>query len=124
MEEFDNVNSSKIQYNHYFEPAPLDYSFEDNFKYRLISSVDELKEILKDVSSDKIVSYDCETDGLCYVENKMVGFSISFDDMSGFYVPLRHEYYEEIETKEPKTDANGNVILSKKKRKSSFDEKS
>lgn len=107
--------ASKIQYNHYFEPAPLDYSFEDNFKYRLISSVDELKEILKDVSSDKIVSYDCETDGLCYVENKMVGFSISFDDMSGFYVPLRHEYYEEIETKEPKTDANGNVILSKKK---------
>lgn len=107
--------ASKLQYTHYFEPVPLDYSFDDNFKYKLVNSVDELKVILSKVNKDTIIAYDCETDGLDYLTSEMVGFSISLNDMSGFYIPLRHEFYEETETKVPKVDKEGNIVLSKRK---------
>ena len=38
--------SNKIDYKHYFDPVPLDFNWEDKFKYKLIESEQELKDLL------------------------------------------------------------------------------
>lgn len=105
--------SKDIIYKHFFEPVPLDFTFEERLQCKLIGSVEELKEVLSKAEGN-IMSYDSETDGLDYNRHQICGFSFSFNSISGYYVPLRHEKYEIIETKVPKFDASGNVMLSKK----------
>jgi hypothetical protein len=98
-------------YRHFFEPTPL-VDWEDTFECKLIESVEELKEKLEG-SEGEIIAYDCETDGLDYSANEIVGFSFSFNDTSGFYVPLRHEKYDLVESQIPKKDDDGNIMLAK-----------
>jgi DNA polymerase-1 len=104
---------NKLEYEHYFKPCGLDYSFSSNFKFKLVESTEELRELLKDAKGKRI-AYDSETDGLDYNRHEIVGFSFSFDRFSGYYVPLRHESYAIREVKVPKIDSEGNPIMSKK----------
>ena len=64
-----------------------------NEKYNLVDTVDKLKQldaILMDGSKAKypILAYDTETNGLQIYKTVVVGFSISFNQHQGFYVPL------------------------------------
>ena len=116
----------KIKYEPIFPQAPVDMKFhyyetneageqvlkihEENFK--LISSINELKEYITKCK-DRIIAFDTETTGLTYVQDHIVGFSLSLDSYSGIYVPIRHQLRKSFKEKVDKLDENGNQILTK-----------
>ena len=116
----------QFTYEPIIEQAPLDKSFhylvdnEDGTKdikmkidgFKLITDIEELKTYVEKCKG-KIIGFDTETTGLTYGEDKIVGFSISLDDLSGFYVPIRHQNRTAIKTKVDKVDENGNQVLTK-----------
>lgn len=62
-------------------------------KYNLVDTVEKLKildKILMDGSNPKfkILAYDTETNGLLLHKSVVVGFSVSYDDKKGWYVPF------------------------------------
>ena len=81
-------------------------------KFKLITDIEELKTYIN-LCKDKIIAFDTETTGLTYGEDKIVGFSISLDKWSGFYVPIRHKVKHEISEKVDRLDENGNQVLTK-----------
>lgn len=82
----------------------------ENFK--LITDIEELKTYIEKCK-DKLIAFDTETTGLTYGEDNIVGFSISLDEWSGFYVPIRHKIRHEISEMVDKLDENGNQVLTK-----------
>ena len=91
---------------------------EDVLKnFKLLKSIDELKAYIPLVK-DKIIGFDTETTGLSYGEDKIVGFSLSLDAYSGFYVPIRHQEKLEVVKEVPKLDENGNPVILKSGRPS------
>lgn len=64
----------------------------NEFKASLISTNEELVRIVSLVPKDCIIAFDTETNGLDTKIANMVGFSFSFDDGEGFYVPISHAY--------------------------------
>ena len=117
---------SLFAYESIIPKAPLDTKFHyweeteegekvlrthtENFK--LITDIEELKTYIEKCK-DKLISFDTETTGLTYGKDKIVGFSISLDEWSGFYVPIRHQIKTEISEMVDKLDENGNQILTK-----------
>ena len=81
-------------------------------KFKLITDIEELKTYIN-LCKDKIIAFDTETTGLTYGEDKIVGFSISLDKWSGFYVPIRHKVKHEVSEKVDRLDENGNQVLTK-----------
>lgn len=64
-----------------------------NLKYNLVDTHEKLAEldaILMDGDKPRyqLLGYDTETNGLLLYKTTVVGFSISFDETKGFYVPL------------------------------------
>ena len=82
----------------------------ENFK--LITDIEELKSYIE-ICRDKLIAFDTETTGLTYGEDNIVGFSISLDEWSGFYVPIRHKIRHEVSEMVDKLDENGNQVLTK-----------
>ena len=116
----------QFTYEPILEQAPMDKNFhylvesEDGTKeikmkidgFKLITDINELKTYVEKCKG-KVIGFDTETTGLTYGEDKIVGFSISLDDLSGFYVPIRHQNRTAIKTKVDKVDENGNQVLTK-----------
>ena len=116
----------KIKYEPIYPQAPVDMKFhyyetdengeqvlrihEENFK--LISNIEELREYITKCK-DKIIAFDTETTGLSYGKDHIVGFSLSVDEYSGIYVPIRHQIRQSIKEKIDKLDENGNQVLTK-----------
>lgn len=82
----------------------------ENFK--LITDIEELKTYIEKCK-DKLIAFDTETTGLTYYKDNIVGFSISLDEWSGFYVPIRHKIRHEVSEMVDKLDENGNQVLTK-----------
>lgn len=82
----------------------------ENFK--LVTDIEELRSYIE-ICRDKLIAFDTETTGLTYGEDNIVGFSISLDEWSGFYVPIRHKIRHEISEMVDKLDENGNQVLTK-----------
>ena len=115
-----------FKYESIIPKAPLDMKFHywgeneqgekvlkihtENFK--LITDIEEFKTYIEKCR-DKIIAFDTETTGLTYGVDKIVGFSISLDRWSGFYVPIRHQIKTEVSEMVDKLDENGNQILTK-----------
>ena len=64
-----------------------------NGKYNLVDTVEKLKELDTILMQDgapkyKIIAYDTETNGIPLYKTTIVGFSISFNQYSGYYIPL------------------------------------
>jgi len=73
----------------YFKPSPPDLLFEKNFKATLVQDEDQAEEILSKVGA--VAGFDTETRTLDHgAKMPIVGFSLAFDGMSGYYFPLRH----------------------------------
>lgn len=75
----------------YFPAVQIDKEFKSRFKCNLVVTMEQLIKILKENEDKLIVGFDTETTGLSFFKDYIVGFSFSFDDMSGYYVPLRHK---------------------------------
>ncbi len=63
-----------------------------SFKTTLITDADVLFSVLDKLDKKSIVAFDTETTGLSPYEDNLVGFSFSFDENEGFYVPVAHTY--------------------------------
>ena len=81
-------------------------------KFELITDIEKLRAYIE-ICKDKLIAFDTETTGLTYGEDKIVGFSISLDEWSGFYVPIRHQIKHEVSEMVDKLDENGNQVLTK-----------
>ena len=115
-----------FKYESIIPEAPLDMKFhywEDNEQgekvlkihtdnFKLITDLEELKTYIEKCK-DKLIAFDTETTGLTYGQDKIVGFSISLDEWSGFYVPIRHKIRHEVSEMVDKLDENGNQVLTK-----------
>ena len=55
--------------------------------YNLITK-NSLADFLQDLNSSDIVAYDTETTGLNVRKDKVIGFSVSFSEGSGWYLPI------------------------------------
>lgn len=73
----------------YYEDAPLDVDFIKRIKSHVVRNLQELEKICS--VENRIFALDTETTGLTYFKDKIVGVSIAFNNISGFYIPLRHE---------------------------------
>ncbi len=70
--------------------APTKTVIADNSKYRCLSSIKELEELLSEFSELTEVSVDTETTSLNQLEAELVGVSLSVRAGQGYYVPLGH----------------------------------
>lgn len=116
----------EFKYESIIPQAPMDMKFhywdelEDGTKvlkihsenFKLITDIEELKTYIEKCK-DKRIAFDTETTGLTYGEDKIVGFSISLDRWSGFYVPIRHKVAHTISEMVDRLDENGNQVILK-----------
>ncbi|MGE4418580.1 MAG: DNA polymerase I [Sulfurimonas sp.] len=63
-----------------------------DFKTTLITDAKELHRVLNSLNKETIVAFDTETTGLDYEHDSLVGFSFSFNNHEGYYVPIAHFY--------------------------------
>ena len=62
------------------------------FEAILLDTKEKLDEVLKDITKDTLISFDCETTSLNVREAKFVGFSFALDENRAYYVPIGHNY--------------------------------
>lgn len=60
--------------------------------YRLLMTIDEVKEVLGQIGADALLSIDLETTSLDTTVAEIVGISLSFEAHKAFYIPLAHRY--------------------------------
>jgi DNA polymerase-1 len=72
----------------------LDKKENQNFEFEVKTILDfeELSEILSKIPDDTVVAFDTETTGVDPFRDDLIGFSFSFEENNGFYVPLKHNY--------------------------------
>lgn len=64
---------------------------EHEIDYQAADSLDKVRELVKQVKESKSVCLDTETTSLTPIDSKLVGISISFEEYSGYYLPLGHD---------------------------------
>jgi len=62
------------------------------FKHHTLSTTEALNSAIDAIPSDAIVAFDTETTGLDTKSASIVGFSFSYDDNNGYYIPIAHSY--------------------------------
>lgn len=75
-------------YKHWCPEVEPREDWDKDFNFVLIRSIEELKRL--DVEH-KFVAWDTETSGLNPDIDWLVGFSFSFDGLTGYYVPVKHD---------------------------------
>jgi len=87
-----NIVSEETHKNAVVRVEDIKESENLSFKTTLITDAQELDKVLEVLTPETIVAFDTETTGLKYDEDKLVGFSFSFNDEEAFYVPFAHFY--------------------------------
>lgn len=77
-------------YPHFFAPAIDKGDYPRDYKFTLIETFDQYCYILELNKDAKEMALDTETTGLDHSQDKMIGFSFTFDGVEGFYVPIAH----------------------------------
>lgn len=77
------------RYVHFVKDAQTNPAFPDGFKFHLVKSIDELKEILKEPHN--LMGFDLETTGLSALVDDIVSFSFAFSEYEGYNVPCFHD---------------------------------
>lgn len=65
---------------------------KDQPEYETILSLSSLEKWLKKINKASLVSFDCETTSLDYMQAEIVGVSFSVSGEEAAYVPLTHDY--------------------------------
>jgi DNA polymerase-1 len=63
-----------------------------SFQHHTLHTIEALNSAIDAIPSDAIVAFDTETTGLDTKSASIVGFSFSYDDNNGYYVPIAHNY--------------------------------
>jgi len=64
------------------EKAALD------IKYNLIKTLDQIKALKEKIKKKKYFAFDLETSGIEFFKSELIGLSISFDSLDGYYIPF------------------------------------
>ncbi len=78
----------EFEFSSFMKLIPSGVSAERN--YETVLSVDELKDIASSIKED--FAFDIEATGKNPLVDSIVGFSVSLDKESGYYIPLCHSY--------------------------------
>lgn len=77
------------RYTHFVKDAPTNPDFPEKFKFHLVESIEELKELLKDPCD--LMGFDIEATGLSPEFDDIVSFSFAFSETEGYNVPCFHD---------------------------------
>lgn len=87
---FDELEKFDIKTNRSHTKKDTKPQVDLNFK--LITNNDELLNIISNIPQNSIVAFDTESDELDTKVAKLVGFSFAFDEQTGYYCPVGHQY--------------------------------
>lgn len=76
-------------YQHFIAPAKSDPNFPAAYTRHLVTSLDELRTILREAPRE-VTAFDLETDGLNPEQNFIVGVSLCMDGRTAYYIPIQH----------------------------------
>ncbi|MCR4743240.1 MAG: DNA polymerase I [Treponema sp.] len=87
-----NQNSSEFNQTQIEESLPIKEN--DRSNYKAITKLAELEKYISDYLSisekeDKVIAYDCETDGLDTITANLIGFSLCYQKSQAIYVPIQ-----------------------------------
>ncbi|MEF3191886.1 MAG: DNA polymerase I, partial [Campylobacterales bacterium] len=68
------------------------YTTTDSFRAILINNAKKLHAIIASIPEGSIVAIDTETDSLDTYHTRLVGFSFAWEEHTGYYVPIAHNY--------------------------------
>lgn len=71
------------------EELPITAPAQNTGDYRTLADAQELTVLIDRVIARGTAAFDCETTGLDALNDKLVGFSLSVDEGSGWYIPVR-----------------------------------
>jgi len=77
-------------YQHFVPKVPLDSDFPSKCEFILVDSIKQLRQLLNE--DEDYMAWDLETTGLNVEEDFIVGYSFSYDELKGYYVPVNHAY--------------------------------
>ncbi|WP_417327380.1 DNA polymerase I [Halarcobacter sp.] len=75
-----------------YEEKPVEVKQELNTEYILLNDEKKLLEVVSSIPEIAIVAFDTETTDLDVRNASLVGFSFSFEEGKGYYVPVGHYY--------------------------------
>ncbi len=59
-------------------------------KYKIISNKNELRNLIYSIKKETLISFDLETTSLNAIKAEIVGVSITFNNDSGYYIPVKY----------------------------------
>jgi DNA polymerase-1 len=59
-------------------------------EYNLITSLTQLKALKEKIEKKKYIAFDIETSGIAFYKSDLIGISISFDSLDGYYIPFAY----------------------------------
>lgn len=81
-------------FDHWVHPEPVNNDYPTKFNLKCITSIQELKDILKTYVTPEnkfpMMGFDTETTGLDPEEDTIVGYSFGFNEIDAYYVPVQH----------------------------------
>lgn len=91
--------------------------------YKVVCTKTELEEVFHKIEESEVFAFDTETTGLDIIEDRPIGFSVSFKVGSGYYVPIHSNHcrgplrgeYKEADFDENEVWGRLNESLSKRK---------
>ncbi len=72
------------------EPAEKVRSHIENADYRAVTTAEDLKKLVDELSKQKAFAFDTETTSVDDNTAELVGISVSFKEGSGYYIPVAH----------------------------------
>lgn len=76
-------------YRHYWDDVPTNPNFPDKFKFNLVTSIEQLRELLKEPCN--LMGFDLEATGLNPEVADIVSYSFAFSETEGYNVPCFHD---------------------------------
>jgi DNA polymerase-1 len=67
--------------------------------YKTITIEEDLNELVKTLSQQKLIAIDTETNSLNEIEAKLVGISVCYKEGEAYYIPIAHERGEQLSLK-------------------------
>jgi len=99
MPGYESVGQSRNKMgNKTYAPAEfVGRAWMNNASFNIVTSLVQLESILDEflLMDTEVVAFDTETTGLDHFTDVQVGFSFCFKPFEGYYVPVRHRFYED-----------------------------
>lgn len=79
------------EYQHFFSAVPNKGDYPAKYNFVLLNELSALREVLNSHAAEPALCLDTETNSLNHQTGRMVGYSFSYDGITGYYVPTAHK---------------------------------